>query len=638
MNKIQVFLLLFVAILLVSISSAEIIDESTNKVILDDVDVLIKTDYIRTGSGYIYPEITYKNLPNDAANIDLGFGVNTDEMKFISGDYWNPHYAEWETQHQQDFYNVGVIGVYYGDDLDYGNSYNTYKRIIEHDVANGTDIDRITSNVSFDNYTQWGEHYTIFWHTNESGIQDWQSIPRDRISIYNIDYDGKDKWYVLEDVPVVENELNRLRIYVELKHEIGNRRYKYDVITKLSSDTFQEAVLNNRLKLIDPYGDATNFNSTWNTSKTSTGSTDNTSIKLPLEVGGTYDFTVWWGDGTNDTITAYDQANVTHTYASQGEYDVVIDGTIQGFRFNNGGDRLKLLNITNWGNLRLGNSNGYFYGCSNLNVGATDTLDLTGTTTFSNAFYGCSGLTTLNVSAWDTSSVTTFAVAFYGCSGLTTLNVSAWDTSSVTTFSNAFYGCSGLTTLTGIGDWNVSACIDFTNMLYGVTLSTINYDSLLNGWAALPTLSTSEAFHGGNSKYSCNAVSARNDTLIGVWSWTITDGGLDDTITCGYPSAITSWQNNKTLNNTLDFTINTSEEVNFNATANQTITTWNWYKDDADQSHNYDNITLNWSTAGLKHVIVNATNANGTSESVQWNVTVESLEEYIQEQIQFYFI
>lgn len=89
--------------------------------------------------------------------------------------------------------------------------------------------------------------------------------------------------------------------------------------------------------------------------------------------------------------------------------------------------------------------------------------------------------------------------------------------------------------------------------------------------------------------------------------------------------SITSWQNNKTSNNTLDFTINTSEEVNFNATANQTITTWNWYKDDVDQSWNYDNITLNWSSTGLKHVVVNATNANGTSSSITWNVTVESL-------------
>lgn len=85
---------------------------------------------------------------------------------------------------------------------------------------------------------------------------------------------------------------------------------------------------------------------------------------------------------------------------------------------------------------------------------------------------------------------------------------------------------------------------------------------------------------------------------------------------------ITSWSNNKTNNNSLDITINTSEEVNFNATANQTIATWNWYKDNVDQSHNYDNITLNWSTTGIKHVVVNVTNSNGTSSSITWNVTV----------------
>ena len=574
-----------------------------NKIIAEDVDIKITTDYIKQGSGWIYPEITYKNLPGTGADIDLVFGVNTDEMRFIKAEYWNPHYEEWETTHQQDFYNVEIVGIYDGTELDYGNSYNTYKRIIIHDVANGTHTDRITSNVSFDSYQEWDGHYTVFWYTDESGIVDWSSIPSDRITVHDIDYNEKNVWYSLDDVYVLENELNKLRIYVELKHGIGDRSYKYDIATKLSFDTLQEAVTNNRLKLIDPYGDATNFNSTWNTSKTSTGSTNNTSIKLPLEAAGTYDFTVWWGDGNSDNITVWNQANVTHNYSSQGEYNVVIDGTITGWRFNNGGDRLKITNITNWGNLNLGNSNGYFYGCSNLNVGATDTLDLTGTITFQHAFYGCSGLTSLNTSNWDTSSVTHFNYAFYGCSGLTTLDVSNWDTSSVTTFGFAFrdcfslttlnvsnwdissviylhevfYGCSGLTTLnttnwntlnviyiygafrdcsglttldtsnwdtssvtsfshtfsgcsgltavTGIGSLNVSLVTSMINMFNGVTLNTTNYNSLLTGWAS-QSLINDTPFHGGNSIYSCDAESARNDTLIGVYNWTITDGGL----------------------------------------------------------------------------------------------------------------
>ena len=522
-----------------------------NKIIAEDTDIKIITDYIKQGSGWIYPEITYKNLPGDAANIDLTFGVNTDEMRFTKAEYWNPHYEEWETQQQQDLFNVEIIGIYDGTELDYGNSYNTHKRIIIHDVSNGTHTDKITSNVSFDTYQQWDGHYTIFWHTEESGIVDWSSIPNDKITIHDFDYNEKNVWYILNEVYVQENGINKMRIYVELKHGIGDRSYKYDIATKLSSDTLQEAVINNRFKFIDPYGDATNFNSTWNTSKISIGSTNNTSIKLPLEVAGTYDFTVWWGDGNSDNITAWNQANTTHNYSSQGEYNVVIDGTITGFQFNNGGDRLKIINITNWGNLNLGNSNGYFHGCSNLNVGATDTLDLTGTisfyyafkdcydlttlntsnwdtssvTTFRHAFRSCYDLTSLDVSNWDTSSVTTFYYTFYKCFDLTSLNVSNWDTSSVTTFNTAFQDCYSLTSL-DVSNWNVSSVTSFDTAFYGVTLNTSNYDDMLITFAS-QSLQNNVPFHAGNSKYSLFGEYSRNYTTVGIHNWTITDGGLE---------------------------------------------------------------------------------------------------------------
>jgi hypothetical protein len=42
-----------------------------------------------------------------------------------------------------------------------------------------------------------------------------------------------------------------------------------------------------------------------------------------------------------------------------------------------------------------------------------------------------------------------------------------------------------------------------------------------------------------------------------------------------------------------------------------------------DQNWNWDNITLNWSTTGTKTVQVNATNANGTSNTITWSITVE---------------
>ena len=88
------------------------------------------------------------------------------------------------------------------------------------------------------------------------------------------------------------------------------------------------------------------------------------------------------------------------------------------------------------------------------------------------------------------------------------------------------------------------------------------------------------------------------------------------------PPAITSWGNTKTNNASLNVTVSISEQITFNATANQTITNWNWFKDGLNQSWNYYNITLNWDTNGSKTVQVNATNANGMSNTIQWNVTV----------------
>ncbi|MHA1748092.1 MAG: hypothetical protein ACTSYF_05545, partial [Promethearchaeota archaeon] len=149
------------------------------------------------------------------------------------------------------------------------------------------------------------------------------------------------------------------------------------------------------------------FISIWDTTKTSAGSSGSKHVCLPLESNGTYAFIVDWGDDSNDTITIWNQLEVTHTYASEGIYTINITGMIVGWRFNNGGDKLKILEIQQWGCLRLGNSGTYFYGCSNLEHTATDILNLTGTTNLYRAFMICRNLgNNGNMSSWDVSSVT----------------------------------------------------------------------------------------------------------------------------------------------------------------------------------------------------------------------------------------
>ena len=61
-------------------------------------------------------------------------------------------------------------------------------------------------------------------------------------------------------------------------------------------------------------------------------------------------------------------------------------------------------------------------------------------------------------------------------------------------------------------------------MFRGVTLSTPNYDALLQGWNA-QTLHTGVYFNGGNSKY-CAGKPARGN-MISTYGWVITDGGYN---------------------------------------------------------------------------------------------------------------
>jgi surface protein len=202
------------------------------------------------------------------------------------------------------------------------------------------------------------------------------------------------------------------------------------------------------------------FVSTWNTSLNSTGSSNKTSITLPLEASGIYSFVVDWGDGISSFVDAWDSVNVTHTYATEGVYIIQINGTIVGFRFNNGGDKLKILNIGQWGNLRVGNNNGYFYGATNLDSDATDSLDLTGTTTLYNMFNDASSLTG-DLSGWNTSNVENMQSMFRDASSFTS-NLSGWDVSTVTSMSNMFLSAAIFNS--NLNMWKTSKVISMSYM------------------------------------------------------------------------------------------------------------------------------------------------------------------------------
>ena len=339
------------------------------------------------------------------------------------------------------------------------------------------------------------------------------------------------------------------------------------------------------------------FSAIWDTTKTSAGSSNSTTIALPLESSGTYNFNVNWGDGSSDTITTWNQAEVNHTYASTGEYKINITGQIEGFRFNDGGDKLKIIDIQQWGVLNVGNSNTYFFGCENLDASATDVLNLTGTTDLNQMFWNAKifngNISNWNVSnivsmvnmfgkannfnqdlnGWDVSSVTTMRGMFFSATSFNQ-DLNGWDVSSVTNMKVMFGDATSFDQ--DLGNWNVSKVRNMQDMFNGVTLSTANYDSLLIGWES-QTLQNGVTFSGGNSQY-CNGTLARAD-IISDYAWIITDGGVSPSCDSDAPiiTLITPLNTGSETEGIINLTYNVTDEniilncsLYINNTLNQT--------------------------------------------------------------------
>ena len=325
------------------------------------------------------------------------------------------------------------------------------------------------------------------------------------------------------------------------------------------------------------------FGFTIDTENTSSGSSLNTQFMMPLVSGGSYNATVNWGDGSSDTITSYNQQEVTHTYSSAGQYEVSIEGTLQGWQFNNAGDRLKMLDIKQYGVLDLSTS-AAFYGCTNLDASATDAPTVS-TTSFSAMFRDCTNFngaignwdistvtslsqcfydaTTFNqpLNDWDVSNVTTFYRTFrdafsfdqdlnswdtfngetmyqmfYSCSQFNG-DIYSWDTTNVQNMQQMLYNCDLFDQ--SLAAWNIGNVSNFTNFMQNASgLSTSNYDATLIAWQA-GGHDNDISINFGGSQFTESAYAARF-SLIEDDGWTIVDGGIFDPTPADYISILTT--------------------------------------------------------------------------------------------------
>jgi surface protein len=199
---------------------------------------------------------------------------------------------------------------------------------------------------------------------------------------------------------------------------------------------------------------------TWQTDNS--GMSDDNQITLQLNPDLAYDFTVDWGDSnTDENVTA----DITHTYASAGEYTVTITGTYPAPYFpattsTSRADSLKLVSVEQWGNAPFSSMAQAFYNADNVVFNDTLAPVFTGGVSMNNMFRS-NGSFNSDISFWDVANVTNMSYMFSSASTFNQ-NIGEWDVANVTNMSDMFENAEAFNQ--NIGEWDVANVTNMADM------------------------------------------------------------------------------------------------------------------------------------------------------------------------------
>lgn len=201
-----------------------------NKVYVDDNLVYISAEpHTITGSSYVTFNFTSKVYTGD---VDIVLGADTDSFKPKLIEWYNP-----ETLNRSMSYTCESEHFNYTLSPKYAECFY---------LDNASEL-RLAFNGSFESGNLSAK--TIYW--NESYDRDWRDFSTN-IQTLNYDYEGMNKWYYKQNIPIVQDTEYIFRIYLKVL-DTGNKEHKYWFAIKPSDETIQEAIANGHLYALDPW-------------------------------------------------------------------------------------------------------------------------------------------------------------------------------------------------------------------------------------------------------------------------------------------------------------------------------------------------------------------------------------------------
>lgn len=225
------------------------------------------------------------------------------------------------------------------------------------------------------------------------------------------------------------------------------------------------------------------------------------------------------GNGGTGSFTKTSSGAVTLSGLTIAAGDVVTlamePAMLRRFYINNGPDKDKLTDVIQWGAVSWSSMNSAFYGCTNLNISATDIPNLSGVTDMSSMFNSCTNLTgPANMNSWNTSSVKNMNSMFYSATSFNQ-NIGPWSTALVTNMDGLFRNASSFNQ--NIGAWNTSLVTNMRTMFMDAT----SFNQNIGSWNTSSVTKMDHMFH-NTSSFNQN-IGAWNTSLVNDMTYMFQD-------------------------------------------------------------------------------------------------------------------